>query len=47
MDNNITFIGGGSFGTALGIMLAKKGLQVKIWDRKPEIIHDFNIKKKI
>ncbi|KAJ52850.1 glycerol-3-phosphate dehydrogenase (NAD(P)+) [Clostridium tetanomorphum] len=45
MDNNITFIGGGSFGTALGIMLAKKGLQVKIWDRKPEIIHDFNIKK--
>lgn len=42
--NNITFIGGGSFGTALGIMLAKKGLKVSIWDRSPLVVEDINIK---
>ncbi|WP_027626612.1 NAD(P)H-dependent glycerol-3-phosphate dehydrogenase [Clostridium lundense] len=42
--DKITFIGGGSFGTALAIMLAKKGLEVSIWDRNPQVIEDINEK---
>ncbi|KHD38006.1 glycerol-3-phosphate dehydrogenase [Clostridium acetobutylicum] len=38
----VTFIGGGSFGTALAIMLAKKGHNVVIWDRNKEILEDIN-----
>lgn len=45
MSVKIAFIGGGSFGTALGIMLAKNGMDVSIWDRKKEIADDINIKK--
>lgn len=44
--NGITFLGGGSFGTALGIMLAGKGYDVLIWDRKEEVINDININKR-
>lgn len=43
--NGITFLGGGSFGTALSIMLAKKGIDVTIWHRKPEIVEDINLKR--
>lgn len=42
----ITFLGGGSFGTALGIMLAGKGYDILIWDRKEEVINDININKR-
>ncbi|WP_206427358.1 NAD(P)H-dependent glycerol-3-phosphate dehydrogenase [Clostridium rectalis] len=42
---NVAFIGGGSFGTALAIMLAKKGLDVSIWDRNDSVVEDINIKK--
>lgn len=45
MCSKIAFLGGGSFGTALAIMLAKKGLEVKIWDRKQEVVDDINIKR--
>ena len=45
MTAKVAFIGGGSFGTALGIMLAKKGMDVSIWDRKKEVADDINIKK--
>ena len=31
--SNVTFLGGGSFGTALGILLAKKENKVSIYDR--------------
>ena len=44
MNSNVTFLGGGSFGTALSVMLAKKGLNIKIWDRKNSVIHDINVK---
>lgn len=44
--NGITFLGGGSFGTALGIMLAGKGYDVLIWDRKEEVINDINMNKR-
>ncbi len=39
------FLGAGSFGTALAVMLGKKGLEVNIWHRKNNIVEDINIKK--
>jgi glycerol-3-phosphate dehydrogenase (NAD(P)+) len=45
MCSKIAFLGGGSFGTALAIMLAKKGVEVEIWDRKQEVVDDINIKR--
>lgn len=45
MSSKVAFLGGGSFGTALSIMLAKKGITVKIWDRNKSVIDDINIKK--
>lgn len=41
----VTFIGGGSFGTALSIMLAKKGCEVSIWDRDKEVVKDINLNR--
>ncbi|MBU3100408.1 MULTISPECIES: NAD(P)H-dependent glycerol-3-phosphate dehydrogenase [Clostridium] len=43
--SKVAFLGGGSFGTALSIMLAKKGTSVNIWDRKLSVINDINIKR--
>jgi glycerol-3-phosphate dehydrogenase (NAD(P)+) len=45
MCAKVTFLGGGSFGTALSIMLAKKGMEVSIWDRDKNVIEDINIKR--
>lgn len=45
MNPKICFIGGGSFGTALSVMLSKKGMDVSIWDRKQSVIDDINIKR--
>lgn len=45
MCSRIAFLGGGSFGTALSIMLAKKGISVKIWDRNKSVVDDINIKR--
>lgn len=45
MLKKITLIGGGSFGTALGIALAKKGHDIKIWDRKERVINNINVAK--
>ncbi|WP_102400606.1 NAD(P)H-dependent glycerol-3-phosphate dehydrogenase [Haloimpatiens massiliensis] len=41
----VTFLGGGSFGTALSVMLAKKGLNATLWDRKASVVQDINIKR--
>ena len=41
----VAFLGSGSFGTALAIMLAKKGTNVNMWDRKLNVINDINIKR--
>ena len=41
----VAFLGGGSFGTALSVMLAKKGMKVSIWDRKLSVINDININR--
>jgi len=45
MCSTVTFIGGGSFGTSLAVMLAKKGLDIKVWDRKSSVVEDINIKR--
>ena len=42
---NITFLGGGSFGTALTVMLAKKGYDIKVWDRNENTVIDINEKR--
>ncbi len=42
---NITFLGGGSFGTALAVMLAKKGYDIKVWDRNENTVIDINEKR--
>jgi glycerol-3-phosphate dehydrogenase (NAD(P)+) len=39
---NIGIIGTGSFGTAIGILLTKKGYNVKMWDRKKEMLDEIN-----
>ena len=43
---NVAFIGGGSFGTALAILLQKKGNNVKIYDRNKSVVEDININRK-
>jgi len=45
MASDIAFIGGGSFGTALAVMLAKKRLKVSIWDRKHHVVEDINVRR--
>jgi len=45
MNTRITFLGGGSFGIALAVMLANKGYDINIWDRKQSVIDDINIRR--
>lgn len=45
MGDKVAFIGGGSFGTALSVLLSKKGIDVAIRDRNKQIVDDINIKK--
>lgn len=45
MYSKVTFIGGGSFGTALSILLSKKGVTVSVWDKNLEVIEDINVKR--
>lgn len=44
--SKVTFLGGGSFGTALGILLANKGNEVNIYDRDKNVVEDININRK-
>lgn len=43
--NKICFIGGGSFGTALAIVLGNKGYEVSIWARNEEVVKEINQKR--
>lgn len=43
--SDISFIGGGSFGTALSIMLAKKGYEINLWARNEDVVNDINVKR--
>lgn len=44
--SKVGFIGGGSFGTALAMQLAKKGDEVVIYDRDSEVCEDINKNRK-
>lgn len=44
--SHVAFLGGGSFGTALGILLANNGCEVSIYDRKKSVVDDININRK-
>lgn len=44
--NKIAFIGGGSFGTALSILLANKGNVVSIYDIDENVVGDINLNRK-
>lgn len=44
--NKTTFIGAGSFGTSLAILLGNKGYEVSLWDRDIEVVNDINKNKK-
>lgn len=43
---NITIIGAGSFGIALGILLANKGNKVNIYDINESVVEDINVNRK-
>jgi glycerol-3-phosphate dehydrogenase (NAD(P)+) len=40
---NIGVVGAGSWGTAIGVLLSKKGYDVKIWDRNKDLINEINV----
>lgn len=42
----ITFIGGGSFGISLGILLSQKGNEVSVYDIEKSVVDDININRK-
>lgn len=42
----ISIIGGGSFGTALGILLANKGNSINIYNIDRDVVNDININRK-
>lgn len=44
--SNVAFLGGGSFGTALGILLANKECKVRIYDRDKSVVDDINNNRK-
>jgi glycerol-3-phosphate dehydrogenase (NAD(P)+) len=44
--SKIAFIGGGSFGTALSVLLANKGYTISIWDREKSVVDEINNKRK-
>ena len=44
--SKVTFLGGGSFGTSLSILLANKGNDVSIYDRDSSVVVDINENRK-
>lgn len=44
--NKVAFVGGGSFGSALAVLLAKKGNEVTIYDRDSLVVEDINKNKR-
>jgi glycerol-3-phosphate dehydrogenase (NAD(P)+) len=43
--SKITFLGGGSFGSALAVLLAEKNNIVSIYDRDKNVVNEINIKR--
>lgn len=44
--SKVTFLGGGSFGISLAILLANKGNEVSIYDRDKDVVYDINVNRK-
>lgn len=44
--SKITFLGGGSFGSALAVLLAEKNNIVSIYDRDKNVVNEINLKRK-
>ncbi|WP_300383139.1 NAD(P)H-dependent glycerol-3-phosphate dehydrogenase [Clostridium sp.] len=44
--SKVAFLGGGSFGTALAILLANKGIEVNIYDRDKNVVDDINLNRR-
>ena len=42
----VTFLGGGSFGTSLAMLLANKGNEIKIYDRDEFVVNDINCNRR-
>lgn len=42
----VTFLGGGSFGTALSKLLANKGYEITMWARDKKVVEDINKNRK-
>ena len=40
--SKVTFLGGGSFGISLAILLASKGNTVAVYDRDKTVVEDIN-----
>ncbi|MDF2882376.1 MAG: NAD-dependent glycerol-3-phosphate dehydrogenase family protein [Clostridiaceae bacterium] len=45
MCSKVAILGGGSFGTAIAVMLSKNGHKINIWDRNEKTIEDINVKR--
>ncbi|WP_297435074.1 NAD(P)H-dependent glycerol-3-phosphate dehydrogenase [uncultured Clostridium sp.] len=43
--NKTTFIGAGSFGTSLAILLGNKNITVSLWDRDIDVVNEINNKR--
>lgn len=43
--NKTTFIGAGSFGTSLAILLGNKDITVSLWDRDTDVVNEINNKR--
>lgn len=44
--SKVAFVGGGSFGTALAVLLSKKGNEVYIYDRDEHVVNDIDKNKR-
>lgn len=44
--SKVTFVGGGSFGIALAILLANKGNTVAVYDRDNNVVEDINVNRR-
>ena len=44
--SKVTFLGGGSFGIALAILLANKGNVISVYDRNSNVVEDINVNRR-
>ena len=44
--SKVAFLGGGSFGIALAILLANKGNVISVYDRNSNVVEDINVNRR-